>query len=212
MDLDTLKQFGNVPVSTGELKTLLTDYRSPEMKIHSLEREGVLISLKRGLYLVSPRISGKPPMPELNANRLYGPSYVSLHYALRRYGLIPEEVYRVTSITTRHTRQFENPLGVFSYRGVRADYFFIGLTQGEEEGTRFIMASPEKSLCDTILQTPYLPSRSVRGLEVFLEEDLRLDMDMLPDFDLSIVEQCAAVGCKENLFLNLITVIKRFKK
>ena len=212
MDLDTLKQFRNVPVSTGELKTLLTDYRSPEMKIHSLEREGVLISLKRGLYLVSPRISGKSPMPELNANRLYGPSYVSLHYALRRYGLIPEEVYRVTSMTTRHTRQFENPLGVFSYRGVKTDYFSIGLAQREEEGTRFIMATPEKSLCDTILETSYLPSRSVRGLEVFLEEDLRLDMDALKDFDLDVVERCAAVGNKKDLFRNLIILIKKLKK
>ncbi|MBQ9398373.1 MAG: hypothetical protein IJU08_07755 [Bacteroidales bacterium] len=49
---------------------------------------------------------------------LYGPSYVSLHWALRWYGLIPERVETVTSVTTRHTREFENSLDIWS-----KDYF-----------------------------------------------------------------------------------------
>ncbi len=51
------------------------------------------------------------------ANHLYGPSYVSLHWALRWYGLIHERVEAVTAVTTRHTREFENSLGLFTFRG-----------------------------------------------------------------------------------------------
>ena len=117
-----LKALGNVPIGIEVLQSLYADYRSPNMHIAMLEKKGVLIRLKRGLYVVSPEISGKELSVGLIANHLYGPSYVSLHWALRRYGLIPERVYSVTSVTTRHIREFENSLGRFTYKGVSKDY------------------------------------------------------------------------------------------
>ena len=35
------------------------------------------------------------------ANRIYPPSYVSLEAALKYYGLIPEETFQITSVSTR---------------------------------------------------------------------------------------------------------------
>src|SRR3989338_11587014 len=57
----------------------------------------LFVKLRNGLYALR---SDTPHELEI-ANRLYGPSYVSLEYALGFYRLIPETVYTVTSITTK---------------------------------------------------------------------------------------------------------------
>ena len=40
-----------------------------------------------------------PLSREVLANLIYGPSYISLEYGLQHYGLIPERVEIVTSVT-----------------------------------------------------------------------------------------------------------------
>jgi hypothetical protein len=71
------------------------------------------------------------------------------------------------------------------------------------------MATPEKALCDTMLYDSYLPSQSVVRLQQYLEEDMRFDMDVLGDLNVSIIEACAQTGGKEQIFNNLIKIIKR---
>jgi len=66
-------------------------------KISELEKSGKIIRLKKGIYVVSPKESGKLLSMELIVNHLYGPSYVSMESALRYYGLIPESVYLMHS-------------------------------------------------------------------------------------------------------------------
>lgn len=85
-----LSQFKNVPISYGELASLLTGYNAPKNKVQEMERYGQIIRLKKGLYVLSERVSGVAPLPELVANHLHGPSYVSMQTALRFYGLIPD--------------------------------------------------------------------------------------------------------------------------
>jgi predicted transcriptional regulator of viral defense system len=62
-------------------------------KIANLEQTGKIIRLKRGMYVVSPKVTRQLLSVELIANHIYGPSYVSMESALRYYGLIPEQVY-----------------------------------------------------------------------------------------------------------------------
>lgn len=209
MEKNPLLQFGNIPVQAGMLKTCFDYLASPSKKLQALENDGQLIRLKRGLYVVNSELTGKPYSPGLNANHIYGPSYVSQHWALRWYGLIPERVFTLTSVTTKHARMFENSLGRFTYEQVSTSYFPIGVTRVEEQGTPFMMATPEKALCDMILHDQHLPDRSVRRLGIYLEEDLRFDTYALKDFDVSIVEQCAQFGRKENILNNLIKIIKQ---
>lgn len=102
--MEILKQFGVIPVSSVVLKSVLVDYKSVNTKIHTLEKGGELVRLKKGLYVVSPKVTGQQLQPELIANHLYGPSYVSMESALRYYGLIPERVYAVRSMATKHNR------------------------------------------------------------------------------------------------------------
>ena len=204
-----LKDLGNVPVSMEVLQSLYKDYQSPNMHISMLEKKGLLIRLKRGLYVVSPEISSKELSVGLIANHIYGPSYVSLHWALRFYGLIPERVETITSITTRHTREFANIRGHFTFRGVSKEYFPIGIKSQEDEGLHFLLASPEKALCDMLMQEKYVPDQSVSRLEVFFEEDMRIDLDDLRQMDGRIIRQCMEVGNKKPVLTNLLKLIER---
>lgn len=209
MKKNPLIQYGDIPVSGKMIESDYQQFGAPAKKIQSLEREGDLIRLKRGLYVVNPEISGKPICMPLCANHIYGPSYVSLRWALRWYGLIPEQVYRMTSTTIKRSRSFETPIGYFDYYQVKPSYFSIGLRIVQEEGVSFMMATPEKALCDFILFDSYLPNRSVKRLMQYLEEDLRFDMDELTDFDVKIIESCTEQGGKKSILNNLIKIIQR---
>ena len=204
-----LKALGNVPVGMPVLQSLYKDYQSPNMRISLLERKGLLIRLKRGLYVVSPELSGMELVMGLIANHLYGPSYVSLHWALRWYGLIPERVETVTSVSTRHTRTFENALGRFTFRGVSQEYFPIGIKIQEEAGVNYLLASPEKALCDMLLQEKHVPDQSLSRLEVFLAEDMRMDLDDIRQMDGDIIRQCMEAGNKKQLLSNLLKLMGR---
>ena len=110
-----LKQFGNVPVNADVITSLLKGYNAPLQKLMNMERQGDLIRIKRGIYVVAPKISGKKLSSGLIANHLYGRSYVSMQTALREYGLIPERVFSIKSMTTERSRRIETTLGEFVY-------------------------------------------------------------------------------------------------
>lgn len=204
-----LKDLGNVPITTGVLQSLYADYQSPNMRISMLEQKGILVRLKRGVYVVAPEISGKPLSLGLIANHLYGPSYVSLHWALSWYGLIPESVFTVTSVTSRHTRMFDTPLGRYTYRGVSPAYFPIGIRSVEDNGIAYLMASAEKALCDMLMVEPYIPNQSLVRLEQFFEEDMRFDTDVFRDMDRSIIRECMEAGNKKGILKNLLKLMDR---
>ena len=209
MKVNPLVKFGNIPVQVSAIAACFESLSSPSEKIRALEKDEQLIRLKRGLYVVSQEVSKKPINTCLCANHIYGPSYVSQQWALRWYGLIPERVYTMTSVTTKRTRIFENSLGRFTYNQVKPDYFSIGVNIVEEDDVNFLIASREKALCDFILHDRYVPSQSIRTLWQYLEEDIRFDIDELATFDVSIIEACAQCGRKENILNNLIKILKR---
>ena len=203
-----LRSLGNVPVSTAVLKSLLTDYSNPNAKIKLWMEQGYLVPLKRGLYIVSQEITLQEPCLGLIANHLYVPSYVSLQYALRQYGLIPERVILITNITTCHARSFSNALGSFTYHNVGRAYFALGITSRTEGASSYMIATPEKALVDTILFTSKVP-QSLAGLEQFLEEDMRFDMDALRDMNIPLLQTIAEVTPKRPIIQNLITLCQR---
>lgn len=203
-----LLQFAGIPVTGSEIKSCFRHLASPQKKVQSLEKSGELIRLKRNLYIVNRELTGRETDERLCANHIYGPSYVSFQWALRHYEMIPERVFLITSATTKHTRLFETPIGNFNYVQVPAAYFPIGVESREEQGVSFLMASREKALCDTILLDNFVPCQSVKALAVYLEEDMRLDMDILDELDTGIIEQCAQAGRKTQTLRNLMKLIK----
>lgn len=202
-----LRQFAGIPVTSATLKSAFPDLSSSEKKILSMDKHGELIRLKRNLYIVNPDLFDRATDPRLCANHIYGPSYVSLQWALRYYGMIPEQVFVVTSVTTKRSRTFQTPIGTFNYMQVPSLYFPIGVESVGSDGICFLMASREKALCDTILYDDYVPRRSIKALLEYLEDDIRLDMDQLRDLNIDVIEECAKMGRKSQIFSNLIKII-----
>ena len=202
-------ELGNVPINVNVLASIYSERKYVRNKISSLEDEGKIIRLKRGLYVASPEFSDKLLSLNLIANHLYGPSYVSCQSALAYYGLIPERVYGVTSMTMKHSRKFTNSLGTFDYIRCEQDVFAIGLDMQRESDVSFVIATPEKALCDLIATTPGLNLRYTNEILTWLEDDIRFDMDEFFKLNVSILEEYAKVGKKSTMITKLIKIIQR---
>ncbi|MBI2439708.1 MAG: hypothetical protein HYV45_03880 [Candidatus Moranbacteria bacterium] len=107
--------------------------------------KGHLIMLRRGMYVVAEEAKNADPV--WFATKMYQPSYVSMEKALSFYGIIPEAVFTVTSVTTRKTKEFDTKLGRFSYQKIKKSAF--GGYETKKDGKiSFNMALPEKALVD----------------------------------------------------------------
>lgn len=149
--------------SFGELKKFFPRESPAQLKlqIHQWKHQGWLKVLRRGVYqLAWPE---EKVLPDFYlANRLYQPSYVSLETALSYYSLIPEVAMAVTSLTTRTTRKFKTPAGLFIYRTIKGPAF-IGYRLIKEGGFEIRLAEPEKALADYLYYQPgKLDSASLR--------------------------------------------------
>ena len=89
-----------------------------ELLINRAFKAGEILRLKRGTYVLAPEFRKTEPPPWTVAGLLLSPSHVSLETALAYYGLIPEAVYQVASVSTQRSRTFNTPLGVFTYHCV----------------------------------------------------------------------------------------------
>jgi predicted transcriptional regulator of viral defense system len=196
--MERFKNIGVVPINKDVLYSLYSDLKQPKDKISDLERKGLIIRIKRNLYVVSPKVHNQQISTELVANHLYGPSYVSLEMALAWYGLIPERVYSVRSVCTKMHKNYDTPLGHFEFVKVPSAYFPIGIRQEiVDKQYAFLIASPEKALCDKIVCTPNIRIQSVKAMREYLEEDLRFEMSALQKFDIEIIRQCIEMGKKK---------------
>jgi predicted transcriptional regulator of viral defense system len=186
---------------------LYGDLKRPDEKVSELERKGFIIRVKRNLYVVSPTVHNQEISRELVANHLYRPSYVSLESALAYHGLIPERVFTMRSVCMKLHKQYDTPLGHFEYIKVPIDYFSIGIHQQIVDNKyAYLIATPEKALCDLILATPNLRLQSVKAMQAYLEDDLRIDFSAVQDFDLDIIRQCVEVGRKKGGLSNLLKI------
>ena len=191
------EKFGGVPFTTDVIAGELGGYSAILAKIASLVDEGSLIRIKRGLYCLSPLVSGTEPNVFAAANVITAPSYISFETALSFYGLIPERVDETMSACAARGRRFKTPIGTFSYRAVPRDWFRIGVRSlTREEGAAFLIATPEKALGDLLLARSNLRISSPDSLRSFLEEDIRLDFDALGTPDCGILREMASCGHK----------------
>jgi predicted transcriptional regulator of viral defense system len=110
------------------------------------------------------------------ANLIYGPSCISLEYALAFHGLIPERVQTVTSVTPKRDKDFKTPLGNFSYRYLKPEKYPPGIDQvWIDDRHPVLMASPEKALCDYLFLRKVPSLKNDEEVRQFLVEDLRVD-------------------------------------
>lgn len=204
-----LREIGVIPVTTSIIESFYPDLKSAEKKVVWLEKNGYIIRLKRGLYVVNPEYTGKRLSNELIANHLYAPSYVSMSTALRYYGLIPEAVYVNQSMTVKHSRSFQTPIGNYDYKCVSREAFAVGIRTERVADYAFLIASPEKALCDLIANSSKVNLRYMKDVENYLENDIRMDMDEFMKFDPSVIEEYIKVGKKADSIATLLKYLTR---
>ena len=204
-----LSEIGTIPVTTSIIESLYPELNSANKKVTWLEKQGVIIRLKRGLYVVNPEHSGKTLSSELIANHLYTPSYISMSTALRYYGLIPEAVYVHQSMTVKHSRSFQTPVGSYDYKYISREAFSIGVRSMHKGDYAFLIASPEKALCDLIANSSKVNLRYMKDVEIYLEQDIRMDMDEFYKMDETIFKDYIKVGKKADSISRLLKFMRR---
>jgi predicted transcriptional regulator of viral defense system len=190
------------------LLSFLKDYERPRDKIRSLLKSHVIIRVKKGLYVFGPDYSRGPFSRELLANLIYGPSYVSLDYALSYYGLIPERVETVTSVTCGKNRVFSTPVGRFTYWSVPLNSYRVGIDIIQlDERRSFFMATPEKALADKVCHNRGSLIQGTEEFESYLLEDLRIDPGELLRLDTGRLKEIA--GRWRSRKIHLLTAFLR---
>jgi hypothetical protein len=112
-------------------------------------------------------------------------------------------------MTTKRSRVFRNSISRFDYINCNEEYYPIGINQKFSDDCSFLIASPEKALCDLIAYTPAVRPRFIKALLSYFQEDIRLDMDAFYGMDSMIFRECAEIGKKKNDLNNLIKLLQR---
>ena len=182
-------------------------------------KKGYIIRLRQGYYAF-PEYKRLPDYAFYFSNRIYRPSYISLHTALAFYGMIPEAVVQITGVTSLKTASFCNDFGEYSYKNVKENLMFgyelkpmddvrtlqfvtndTNIRPFEQEfvGRSLQFASPEKALLDLLYLYPFYNSeqemKELRLDEDYLHDDLK--KDLLACYCLKF--QCKALDRRLNL-------------
>jgi hypothetical protein len=189
----------------------LAGYRKPRDKITRLLGAGAIIRIKKGLYCFGEPFRKEHISREYLANLIYGPSYISAEYALSYYGLIPERVETITSVTTRRSRDFNTPVGVFSYTMLKLSRYAVGAVFETAGKIPYLTASPEKALVDKVWSDKRFNGLRIIDFEDYLCADLRIDRGDLSKLDHDRLQAIAKAydSAKIN---NLVRHIKRLRE
>ena len=172
----------------------LKDYKSPRAKLTTLLQKGDLIRVKKGLYLFGPDYRKGPYSPEILANKIYGPSYISREYALAYYGLIPEYVAEVTSISTKRARNFDTPIGRFSYAPLPPKLYQVNFNLvSVRNNETALLATAEKALADLLYFHDDHPE-TLNELVDLLFDDLRLDTALVSRMRIGMFNEILKAG------------------
>lgn len=146
----TFKQkIKSLPIfSTGLLSSLTEDVKTLKVQLSNWKKKGSVVQLRKGLYVLGREDRKIEPSLYYLANQIFIPSYVSLESAFAFYGLIPEFVAQITSVTTRKTCKFQNEFGVFSYQHLKPKCFTGFSSLLDENGLNTLIAQPEKAIVD----------------------------------------------------------------
>jgi predicted transcriptional regulator of viral defense system len=195
-----IKIIGDEPVFSSSL--LMAGGQSQEnirLQLSRWTKSGKIIQFRRGLYALANPYRKVQPHPFLLANSLKKASYVSLQSALSFYGMIPENVPAVTSVTTARPETLNTSEGTFIYKHVRKP-FFKGYCRVEASvGQSVFIATPEKCLLDLVYLTP-------GGHDPDYLKELRLQN--FERLNLNVLKELAA----ESESPKLVTAVKRIVK
>jgi len=194
-------------VTSKELYEKYKNFSNQKSKIQREIENGNLIRLNRGIYEDNKNVEGY-----LLSGALESPSYLSFEYALSKYNLIPERVKVYTSATSlkKHNKTIQNYFGTYTYTDVPVNVWRLGIKIIKEGEYSYLMATPEKALCDVLYKKRQVTS--IIQLKTLLFDDLRIDEEVFNNLDLkSIIENCDLYK-RKNLYFLKKYLIKEVKK
>ena len=172
------------------------------MQLSRWVKDGRLIKLRRGLYVLTEPYRKVSPEPFYVANTLKSASYVSLQSALAYYGLIPEYVPVVTSVTTKRPQSYNTELGRYEFKHIKKTLFY-GYKQLEVvSGQNVFIALPEKALLDLVYLSPDADNPK------YLRE---LRLQRFDSLDLGLLQQLAEKSKSQKL-IGASKVIQKLAK
>ncbi len=175
--------------TTSYLLSIYAGYKSPRDKINQLVKSGDLVHIKQGLYILG-EAYGREYSREVLSGMLYGPSAISLEYALSYYSLIPERVEEVTCICFKRDKKYHTPIGRFSYKYLPVEKYTCGIYYKRTDLGNFLIASPEKALCDIVYFSSIKEDREVPE---YLLHELRIDKEQLKKLDIALLAYVSQV-------------------
>lgn len=200
---------GNIKTEEFDYESLLQilrHYKKPRDVITRFLRDGSIIRVKKGLYVFGENYRKGVICKESLANLIYGPSYISLEYALSYYGLIPERVEQITSMTPLRSKTFQTPVGVFAYVHLLPRKIAVGITLIDTDPLhQFLIATPEKALADKI--SIYKNLTSTRDVYSFVCDGLRIEEDMLTKLRIPLLKEIEEIY-QSPVVTHLIQLIK----
>lgn len=173
------KEIANRVFSDRQLGELLggTDARRYGVVNRAL-RDGSLIRLKRGAYVLGQQYRSTPFHPFAIAQGLVAGSYVSFESALAYHGWIPEAVFITASVSPgRKTMRVETPaFGTFSFHplAIQNYQFLTAVSRVSFDNTSAFVAQPLRALMDLVA----LRKERWSGL-AWLVQGMRIDEDSL---------------------------------
>lgn len=139
----------NLPlIESRDIILLDKDTQILRNQLNRWQAKKLIIKLKRGFYILNENDRKATPSRFYIANRLCEPSYVSMESALSFYGLIPEQVSSLTSVTSKKTLRIKNDFGEFLYQHIKTEAFRGFRVVKDNEGFDFFIAVQEKAIVD----------------------------------------------------------------
>ncbi len=172
-------------------------------------KRGELIKLKNGLYITKETYSkhiNTDGFIEHIANELRTPSYVSLEYALSKFGVITESVYTVTSITLKTKRTFNNLTGQYIYKSIKKS-LFNGYKLEKFLSNDYYIATKEKALFDYLYFKAQTLPEDISNLNI--AEELRLNLDSFTKKDFNNLSRYGTTSNSKKL-ISIINNIKQY--
>lgn len=158
------------------------------LMVYRAIQAGEILRLKPGLFVLATPYRKSELHPFVVAAALHAPSHISQESALAYHGLIPEAVYQVSSVTTRRSRVFNTPLGVFTFRRVPALAPRAGIEALEiARNSWAFIATPLRAIADMVyLNNEITWDRHGAG---YLTESLRIEEDDLRLLSFEAIEE-----------------------
>ncbi len=200
--IDFQNKFKDYPIiDVREVKNVFPDFDS--RRFYEWQKKGYIKKISKLFYFFNNKMISEENVFFI-ANKLLEPSYISLERALSFYNLIPENVFMVSSVSTKKTKLIKNQISNFNYRSIKKSLFFA-YKLIKVNNFSFKIAEAEKALLDLL----YLRS-DIKTEKDILE--LRINENTFCEIiDIKKMEKYARQFNSKTLFNKFLKIKKQIK-